>query len=258
LEVDGRRPTELHIIVTGFVMRITTIATILLIALATAGTAYAMGFQPMDMEMTSAGAGARTQFYVSNDSAVAVAVEITVDGLSYTEDGKQVTKEVSGNDLLILPATASIPPGATQTFRVQWVGDPEIKASQSFMVHANQMPVRDTSGKSRIQVVQGFGAILNVAPANGAADLKLLSAAPAKGPKGGPALSILVENPTNTHALIANTALHAGSQTIGPDTMRSTVGIGVVAPGKKRRFLVPLAAPVEAGATVTIDYRGKQ
>ena len=218
--------------------------------------AHSMGFQPMDMELTSAGSGARTQFYVSNDSAAAVAVEITVDALSYTEDGKQVTKEISGNDLLILPVTASIPPGASQTFRVQWVGDPELKASQSFMVHANQLPVRDTSGKSRIQVVQGFGAILNVAPANGAADLKLLKATPAKGPKGGPALSILVENPTNTHALIANTALHAGGQTINADTMRSTVGIGVVAPGKKRRFLVPLAEPIEAGASVTIDYRG--
>jgi len=238
-------------------MRIASIAAALL-SVAAVCAANAMGFQPMDMEMTSAGSGTRTQFYVSNDSSAPVAVEITIDALSYTEDGKQVTKEITSSDLLILPLTASIPPGATQTFRVQWVGDPELKASQSFMVHANQLPVRDTSGKSRIQVVQGFGAILNVAPAGGAANLKLLSAAPAKGPKGGPAVSILVENPTNTHALIANTAVHAGGQTLGPDAMRSTVGIGVVAPGKKRRFLVPLANPIAAGDSVTIDYRGSQ
>ncbi len=224
-----------------------------LLSLAPSVPAFALGFAPMAMEMSATGSGARTQFTVSNDGTTDAAVEITIEKLSYSEDGKRIVAK-GGEDLLISPATAVVPPGASQTFRVQWVGDPGIAKSQSFLVSANQLPVRDKSGRSRIQVVQGFGAILNVAPAGGVADLKLVSAAPAKTPKGEPAMSILVENPTSTHALISNSALRVGGQIIGPDAMRTRVGIGVVEPGKRRRFLVPLESPSN-GAGATLEYR---
>lgn len=234
-------------------MRIKTLACAFVLVAHSIIQAHALGFAPMAMELTAAGSGARTQFSVSNDSTAPAAVEITIETLSYTEDGKRITAK-GGDDVLITPTTAAIPPGATQTFRVQWVGAPDLAKSQSFLVSANQLPIRDTSGKSRIQVVQGFGAILNVGPANGVAGLKLISAVAAKTPKGEPALSILVENPTNTHALISNSALRAGNQIVTPGAMRTRVGIGVVEPGKRRRFLVPLEQPAAASGA-TLEYR---
>ena len=233
-------------------MRFFAIAVAAALSASFAFAAHATGISPLNLEMSAAGTGARSQFAIDNTSAVPMPVEITIQKLAYTEDGKD-TLTKGGDDLLITPATALIPPGSKQTFRVQWVGAPDLAASQSFLLMASQLPVRDKSGHSVVQVVTGFGAILNVAPVKGAADLKLVNAAPAKLPDGKPALSILVANPTSTHALISNATLHVDGQTVNAETMRVRVGIGVVEPGKRRRFLVPLEAAATA-TKVSLDY----
>lgn len=219
-------------------------------------TAKAMTMSPLGMELTAGGTHARTQFQVSNNSDKPLPIEITFDSLSYTEAGERKTR-ASADDLLIFPATAMIPPGGTQTFRVQYVGSPDITTSKTFLVNARQLPVKMKSdGKSHVQIVNAFGAILNVAPLAGTATLDLLSTAPARTAAGQPALSILVENPTNVHALIGNASLRVGNQKINPETMRANVGFGVVEPHKRRRFLVPLQAP--ASGQAKLQYHPSQ
>lgn len=210
----------------------------------------------MALELAAAGGQSRSQFAVQNDSAFPAAVEITVEVLTYTEDGKAVRKP-AGEDLLVSPPAAMIRPGTSQVFRVQWVGEPDIATSQSYMVTATQLPLRDKSGKPVIQVTQAFGAIVNVAPVNGRSNLRLVSAKPAKMPNGRPALSILVENPTPVHALISRAALRIGDILLQPGDMRTRVGIGVVEPGKRRAFLVPLDGPA-GGQPVTLEYRDQR
>jgi fimbrial chaperone protein len=219
-----------------------------------ATAAHAISISPVDIEMTASGAHARAQFTVTNDGAGPMPLEITVNTLVYGEDGKEKMAE-GGDNILVTPAATIIPPGARQIFRVQWVGTPDLASSESFMILANQLPVRDKSGKSSVQVVAGLGAILNVAPAGGVPKLKLVSVAPAKTAKGGPAAAILVENPSNTHALIANSTLTIGGETVPPTSMQAQVGIGVVGPGKRRKFLVPLENPVAAGAKANITVK---
>ena len=219
-------------------------------------TARAMTMSPLEMELTAGGSYARTQFQVSNNSDKPLPIEITFDRLSYTEAGEHKTS-LAADDLLIFPATAMIPPGGTQTFRVQYVGSPDIATSQSFLVNARQLPVKmKADGKSHVQVVNAFGAILNVAPLTGTSTLNLVSSSPARTAAGQPALSILVENPTNVHALIANAALRVGSQKINAETMRANVGFGVVEPHKRRRFLAPLQGAASGAAY--LEYRPSQ
>jgi len=80
-------------------------------------------------------------------------------------------------------------------------GSPDIDRSQPYLVTARQLPLRPKDDqRSRVQVVSASGAILNVAPLCGCAELRLLSSAPARTPAGGPALSILVENPTSSQS----------------------------------------------------------
>lgn len=210
----------------------------------------------MSLELSSAGSGSRSQFTIQNDGPAPAAVEVTIETLSYTEDGKAI-REPAGEDLLISPPAAMIQPGTSQVFRVQWVGDPDLATSRSYMVTATQLPLRDKSGKPVVQVTHAFGAIVNVAPVNGKSTLNLLTAKPAKTAKGGPALSILVENPTKVHALISRTVIRADTTVLQPNDMRSRVGVGVVPPGKRRRFLVPLDAPADS-KSVTLEYRNQR
>lgn len=215
--------------------------------------AAAMSMTPMHMEITAVGGRSRTQFQVTNSSSAPLPVEIVYERLSYAESGeRQISK--AGDELAIFPITALIAPGGTQTFRVQWVGTPDLDKSRSYLLTARQLPVKSRSdGRSQVQVVTAFAAILNVAPVQGVADLKLVSSAPAKTPQGKPALSILVENPSNVHGLISNAVLRVGGQTLNQGTLLAVVGIGVVEPHKRRRFVVPLTDP--AAGTASLEYR---
>lgn len=217
---------------------------------------HAMSVTPMHMELKAVGNGSHAQFQVGNDSASPLPIEVIFERLSYGENGdRQVTK--AKDELVVFPVTALIPPGGTQTFRVQWVGSPDIDKSYSFIVTARQLPIKfKEDGRARVQIVSAFGAILNVAPLNGAANLKLVSSAPAKTNQGKPALSILVENPTNVHALLSNSIVRVGSRSIAQESIRSLVGVGVVEPRKRRRFLVPLDQP--AAGPATLEYRPLQ
>lgn len=218
--------------------------------------AEAMSLTPMNLELTAAGKRAHAQFQVGNDSPAPLPIEITFERLSYGENGERHTAK-AGDDLAVFPATALIPPGGTQTFRLQWVGPPDLAKSQSFVVTARQLPVKlKNDGQARVQVVTAFGAIVNVAPVAGVADLKIVSSAPAKTAQGKPAVSLLVENPTNVHALLSNAELRVGSQTVNSESIRTLVGIGVVEPRKRRRFLVPLQGP--ASGVASLEYRATQ
>lgn len=222
--------------------------------MAVSGSSHGMGLSPMELEMTTVGSQSRSQLVVRNDSARPLPVELSYQQLSYTENGDQRTSPAN-DELLILPQTAIIPPGASQTFRIQWVANPDIGKSQSFLVIASELPVKlpSSQGGSHIQVVTAFGAILNVAPIKGEASLKIVQWAPAKMRNGDPAAAVLVENPGNVYALLAKASFKFGDQAVAPHDIQQHVGYGVVEPGKRRRFLIPLK---HAGAgQATIEYR---
>ncbi len=216
----------------------------------------AMTLTPMSIELTAGGNRSHAQFQVGNDSPAPLPIEIIVERLSYSENGNRQSS-AAADELAIFPATALIPPGGTQTFRVQWVGSPDLGRSQSFVVTARQLPVKwKADGHARVQIVTAFGAIVNVAPLAGISDLKLVSSSPTKTAQGKPAVSILVENPSDVHALLSNSIIRVGSQSVNPETIRTMVGIGVVEPRKRRRFLVPLQGP--ANGTASLEYRAAQ
>lgn len=175
------------------------------------------------------------------------------------ESGKSATKP-AGEEFLLFPPQALIPPGATQSFRVQWVGDPQIKASQSYIFSVNQVPVKMPKGTSGVQVVFNFATIVNVAPASGRSGLDLVSAGIGKDDKGKSRPALTVKNPGNAHAKLtdATITLSGGSwsQTLRPEQMRQTMGVGLIKPGKTRRFLLLVDVPAGVGQlTASIDYK---
>ena len=213
--------------------------------------ALALGMSPMYMEL-AAGGKTSAQFQFSNPSQTSAAVEIKIETLTYDEAGNRRTTPDGGN-LIVVPPVAVVAPGSTQTFRVQWVGSANIARSQTFLITARQLPVKlPQDGGSRIQMVQAFGALLTVAPVDGTSHLQLVSSQPTH-LQGKPAVALTVENPGNAHALISNSMLRVGHQTYSPESMRARVGFGIVEPGKRRRFVVPIDQP--ASGAVLLDYR---
>src|SRR3546814_19329617 len=85
------------------------------------------------------------------------------------------SSDVCSSDLLIaLPTQAIIPPGATQAFRIQYIGDPEVDHSRHSYAEVAQLPVEIPGGQSTIQILYNFQAMVNVASITaGAPDLSV-------------------------------------------------------------------------------------
>jgi fimbrial chaperone protein len=230
----------------------------LLLVLVGGTSAWALNVQPLALDMVAIGSNSRTTIQAVNDSAQPMPVEIVIKKLDIAPDGK-TTETPAGEEFVVFPPQAVVPPGGTQSFRVQWVGAPDIKKSQTYIFSVNQLPVKMKQGDSGVQMVFNFGVLANVAPAGGQSALKLLSAESASdGKKQGAAIT--VENPSAMYAYFsdAKLTLESGSwrKVLSPGELRRLIGYSVVQPGKTRRILVPIDMPAGSGKiNASIEYK---
>jgi fimbrial chaperone protein len=224
------------------------VAAFVAVVVALPGVAQAMGISPVQLELQSAGSTSRSMLTVDNKSGAPLPVEITIKRMTQDENGTRKYHPDGANEFLILPPQAMIPPGGSQVFRVQWVGEPQLDQSKSYMFFANQVPVKLPTNTSGVQMVTSMGAMINVAPPQSQGDLKLVSTGIEIDKKSGkrhPTLT--VENPTKTHALLPKAAikLQAGGwqESYAPDSLLSQIGIGLVPPGQRRKFVLPAVLP---------------
>ena len=234
-------------------------AAVVLVAALLLGTpAKPMSVSPITLDMGASGKST-DQISVINDGAVPLPVEIVISRMEMDENGQTATK-LAGDEFLLFPPQAMVAPGATQVFRVQWVGDPQIKQSQSYIFSVNQVPVKMPAGKSGVQVVFNFATVVNVAPASGQSAINVVSTGLAKDDKGKPHPALTVKNPGNIHAKLTDATIKLSggswSQTLRPEQLRQSMGVGLIQPGKTRRFLLPIDLP--AGVTqltASVDYK---
>lgn len=231
--------------------------------LATPHAATALTVSPVQVEITSVGKTGRGQFTVTNESQAPIPIEITVQKMTLGETGERTYSKAPDN-LLILPAQVLIAPGASQVFRLQWVGDPMLQESHSFMVNVNQIPVKLQGNTSAVQVVMSLGVNVNVAPPQGAPSLRIVSTGVTTDAKTGKRHpTVTVENPTKIHALLPQSTIRfssgAWSHTANGDWIGDRVGIGLVQPGRKRRFTLPVDLPANIQTVQsTIDFKPKR
>lgn len=208
--------------------------------------AGAMSVSPMHVEMVSAGKYSRAQVSVANNSNNPLPVEAIIQRLSLDENGKQQISK-AGEDFLVMPPQAIIPPGGRQNFRVQWLGDPLMRQSESFVLMINQVPVKLRKHQSGVQVVMGLGVMINVAPPKGAPELKVVATGIATDKSGRKVPTITVQNTSNMHALLpeAEISLSSGnwSQRLPANSLSNGIGVGLVQPGRKRKFTLPVPLP---------------
>lgn len=208
--------------------------------------AHAMSVSPTHIELRSAGAESRAQVVVRNDSDAPLPVEAKLSKLVVDEAGKS-TATSDSSDFLIFPPQTLIPPGASQVFRITWVGEPLLEKSQSYQLTLSQIPVRLKESKNRVQVVMAFGVVINVAPPRGEGQLELVGTSITRNANGERNPVITVRNPSRVHALLPKTTIRlAGgrwSETLSPAFLGQRVGIGLVQPGRQRRFVLPVALP---------------
>lgn len=244
-----------------YVEAVATVALILL-ALLSADSARAMSVSPTEIEMTSVGGKSRAQIAVTNDGDVPLPVETILNQLSLSEAGDRTLTE-AGNEFLVFPPQAMIAPGETQVFRLQWVGEPEIAASKSYLMSVSQVPVKFKNKRSEVQVVVGLGVVINVAPPSGTSLLRVVSASVVQDSNGHRRPTIAVKNSGAVHALLSQATIEVSgngwSILLPAAEFRERLGMGLVQPGKIRSFVLPLTVPDSAeNIAATLTYKPKR
>lgn len=151
---------------------------LLVSALLPTGAEAAQRVYPLVFELAPFGNEARTSLWVENTGQEPISVEIVVNAVSMTEDG--IESWTPADDVfLIFPPLAVVQPGGTQKIAVQYVGDPDISASQAYRVSVRQVPVDLAgSGTVGVAVAVNFNTLANVVPAGATAQVQSRSLTP--------------------------------------------------------------------------------
>jgi fimbrial chaperone protein len=251
--------------------RIVPVFAALCMALGTANTAHAMTVQPVVVDLKPGGRTMSATVSVQNTFTAPLPVELTAATLKFDEAGAHIDGPDKG-DLLIFPPQALIPPGQTQSFRIQWVGDPELAQSRHYYVTVAQLPVKLPDGQSAIQILYNFQVLVNVSSTNGKALLTIaktdivvadLKPSDPKAPaQKTPQAVVWVQNAGPNYGYLSHATLSiTESDTSGkeifskkllPQEIQQTVGFGVIGPNTTRRVVLPIALPSPTG-TVKVE-----
>ncbi|MDX2308137.1 MAG: fimbria/pilus periplasmic chaperone [Hyphomicrobium sp.] len=231
-------------------------------ALMSSFAAKAMTVSPMQVEMMAAGSKATARVTVTNNSTEPLPVEAVIARLKLDENGRQSTSK-AGEEFLIMPPQAMIPPGGTQNFRVQWLGEPLMDTSESFLLFINQLPVKLARQSVGVQVVMSLGVMINVAPAQGQPALKIVGTGASTAKNGKKYPVVTVENVSKVHALLPQATMHLNGDgwehTLSPAMLGDRIGIGLVQPGRRRKFTLPVELPPGAqGFEAAIEMKPKR
>lgn len=229
------------------------------------GTAWAMTVQPVMINLTTTGRGMSQVITVENTFATTLPVELRVQELKVTENGVELTG-VDPGDLLVFPPQALIEPGQTQSFRVQYVGDPDLAASKHYYITVAQLPVQLPEGQSAIQILYNFQVLVSVGPAGVKPSLAIRSANIGQNPEGKPVPVITVGNDSAAHGYLSNGRLRiiqkdADGKEIfrrslsGPE-IQQTIGFGLIGANQARVVQIPIELPSDAG-TVQAEFNAE-
>lgn len=223
---------------------------------APAPKADAMTVQPVVLDLTTAGRTMSQVVTVENTFTNPLPVEMRVEGLQFDENGAHGDGKDPG-DLLVFPPQALIQPGQTQTFRVQYVGDPGLARSKHYYVTVAQLPVKLPEGQSAIQILYNFQVLVSVGPQGVKPNLHITASEIGHNDKGKPVPVITVANDSNAHGYLSQGHLRitekdaSGKEifrrTIPGPEIQQTIGFGLVTAGQTRRIIVPVELPSEGG-----------
>lgn len=222
------------------------------LTVALASPALALLVQPILIQMESSGQRSNAFIRVQNDRNRPTAIEVTVQTLEIPERGPVVTKADPGDDFLIFPARATVQPGATQIFRIRWIGDPALAQSRTFMFSTAELPVDMTGRGATVQMLYAINSIVTVAPPRVQPVLSVVSVERASNAEGKPGVNLLVANASAAHGLFSRSAVRVRGanfdQLLNSTTLNAAVGVGLVPPKARRMFFVPLDGVPSAGA----------
>lgn len=232
----------------------------LLVMLAAAALAFgstpaeAARVSPMIVEISPLGPGSIARVELSNPGQTEFPVEVQMFRGVISEAGElQLTP--ADDDFLVFPAQRVVPAQSQQVFRVQYIGQAELAASQIYYMQIRQIPVNVTPTENQVQVVVNFNVLVNVIP-NGARPEPVVESVRAAVRGDVTGIEVRMTNRGTRYFTagtspwrITGTATDGTVQdvTLSAEEVSAMIGVGVVAPGRARIFFIRTEKPLVEG-----------
>ena len=197
---------------------------------------------PLNLELEPAGGTAT--LIVTNTKPTQLALEVGAERREVGPDGEAITTEAS-EEFAIFPPLALVQPGASQTVRIQYVGDrdgPDVGYYSLVVRDTNATRPEDASGSGvAVQFTYTLG--MSVSMADTAPAVSVTSATST--PDG---LVIEVANDGNRHAVLTRAKMQAiyDGEAV-PVTEYGFLGFSLLNAGERRTFTVPTSVFGERG-----------
>lgn len=134
---------------------------------------YAYRVEPMVAEMEPIGKRAQMSMRVDNTSTEPLTVELYPLAMTMDEYGTETLTEAD-SDLLVIPVTAIIEPGRSQSIMVRYLGDPSIAQSKSYRIAVKQVKVNNSNSQTgQLGLLLQFETLVNVRPKNTNANIEI-------------------------------------------------------------------------------------
>ena len=240
--------------------------------------ANASRVSPMIVELDPTGRGAIARVQLTNDGANDIPFEVQMMRGIISEDGI-LSLQPADDDFLVFPVQAIVEANSQQVFRMQYVGEAALDASEIYYMSIRQVPVAFEEGTTQVQVVVNYNVLANVVPAGAQPEpivrsvrYLAISSVSGEDDRGDEDVvsedavfagaEVNVANEGNRYFLAGNGTFTVSGTTGGDpfeqiftrEVLAKLIGVGVVAPGRNRIFRLPLdAVPDEGSLRVTLS-----
>ena len=237
-------------------------------ALLIVGVVAAMTVQPVVVDMSMTGRQMSAPVRVENNGPNPLPVEVRLVETDFAVDAVGASDRLS-DDIIAFPPQAIIPPGETQVFRLQYVGDPGADRSKHYYAEVAQLPVELPEGQSAIQILYNFQVMVNVASAiAGDPQLSVEGAEIVQEGEGAPRIAFTVRNDAANYGYLSSgslTLIHKDAQgrelmrrSLSSNDVQQMVGFGLVGPEMSRRFVAPIELEsAEGSVEAVLGGRGR-
>lgn len=213
--------------------------------------ASAYDLTPIVVQLKPSGAGSSQTMVVTNSHDVPIAIEVQAFERKQLPTGED-RLEPEDEDLIVYPPQMVIPPKSSQSFKVQWVGDPAPARELAFRIVTEQLPIRfeeriNADSEADLTVRYRYEAALYVLPEGAQPSARLVSVERVRDEAGAENLELAIVSEGTMRAILDEPVLEltagaGNSVELSGEAIKPLIGLNIL-PGVERR--VRIASPAE-------------
>ena len=222
-------------------IKIGTVQSVLIILTLMLSISYSHAYQvqPLVAEMLATGPKSQLSMRVNNTGNDPVSIEILPTIISVMNDGAE-KRTPAESDILVLPVTAVISPGKSQSFVVKYIGEPDLDHSKTYRISFIQTNI-DLGDENETGIGLGvnFHPLISVIPKGAKPHLKIIDQK--LSPENS---SVTIKNTGNRYARLSKTEWVVSDKsgkryTLAGDSLKEHVsGSFLMEPGTTHTYII--------------------